>query len=153
VRGTSCGGYKFLEHTADAYFEASGKTLEEAFEYAGKALFETMLNTSKVECRTRKLVVDSGIDAYNALYRWLEDLLIIYNIERLAFTQFKISFDRRVRDPSELSKPLRFLGEICGEEVSPEKHEVRNEVKAVTYSLMKIVKEGDCWYVSTVLDL
>ncbi|MEM0025954.1 MAG: archease [Zestosphaera sp.] len=153
MRGVSCGGYRFLEHTTDAYFEASGKTLEEAFENAGKALFEVMLNTSKVECRAQKLIVDSGIDAYNALYRWLEDLLIIFNVEKLAFTQFKIVFEKSVKDLKDLKKPLRFLGEVCGEKTDPEKHEIRNEVKAVTYSLMKITKENDCWYVSTVLDL
>ncbi|MGC8975377.1 MAG: archease [Thermoprotei archaeon] len=149
----SCGGYRFLEHTADAYFEASGKTLEEAFENAGKALFEVMLDTSRVECKTRKLVVDGGIDAYNAFYRWLEDLLIIFNVEKLAFTQFKVVFEKSLKTLSELNKPLRFLGEVCGENVDPEKHEIRKEVKAVTYSLMKITKENDCWYVSTVLDL
>ena len=150
---TLCGGYRFLEHTADAYFEASGKTLEEAFENAGKALFETMLNTSKVECKTWRLIVDNGIDAYNALYKWLEDLLIIFNVEKLVFTQFKITFEKDLKSPSDLTKPLRFLGEACGENLDPEKHEIRNEVKAVTYSLMKITKENDCWYVSTVLDL
>lgn len=150
---SSCGGYRFLEHTTDAYFEASGKTLEEAFENAGRALFEVMLNTSKVECKTRKLIVDSGIDAYNALYRWLEDLLIIFSVEKLAFTQFSIVFEKSVKGLPELNKPLRFMGEVCGEYVDPEKHEIRNEVKAVTYSLMKITKENDCWYVSTVLDL
>lgn len=153
MRETSCGGYRFLEHTTDAYFEASGKTLEEAFENAGRALFEVMLNTSKVECKIRKLVVDEGIDAYNALYRWLEDLLIIFNVEKLAFTQFKVVFEKSVKNLPDLKKPLRFLGEVCGERTNPEKHEVKNEVKAVTYSLMKIIKENDCWYVSTVLDL
>ncbi|MEM0014437.1 MAG: archease [Zestosphaera sp.] len=148
-----CSGYRFLEHVGDAYFEALGETLEEAFANAGRALFDVMLNTSKVECRVRKLVVDEGMDAYNALYRWLEDLLIVYNVERLAFTQFNIVFEGEVRSNADLSKPLRFLGELCGEPVDLDKHEVRNEVKAVTYSLMKIFKDDGCWHVSTVLDL
>ncbi len=149
----SCEGYKFLEHTADAYFEAFGKTLEEAFANAGRALFEVMLNASKVECRVRRLVVDEGIDAYNALYRWLEDLLIIQNVEKLVFSHFTVSFEREVKDEPDLGRPLRFLGEVCGEKVDPERHELKNEVKAVTYSLMKIFKDGRCWHVSTVLDL
>ncbi|MEM3848959.1 MAG: archease, partial [Zestosphaera sp.] len=102
-----CSGYRFLEHVGDAYFEALGETLEEAFANAGRALFDVMLNTSKVECRVRKLVVDEGMDAYNALYRWLEDLLIVYNVERLAFTQFNIVFEGEVRSNADLSKPLR----------------------------------------------
>ncbi|MEM2021196.1 MAG: archease [Zestosphaera sp.] len=149
----SCRDYKFLEHTADAYFEAFGETLEDAFANAGKALFGVMLNTSKVECKVRRLVVDEGMDAYNALYRWLEDLLIIQSVEKLVFSQFTVSFEKEVKDESDLDKPLKFLGEVCGETVDPGRHEVKNEVKAVTYSLMKIFKDNECWHVSTVLDL
>jgi len=149
----SCLGFKFLEHTADAYVEAAGRNVEEAFSNAAKALFEVMLNTSKVECKVRKLIVDNGIDLYNALYRWLEDLLIIYNVEKLAFTTFKITFNRPINNQEDLSKEVEFLGEVCGEPVDKEKHEVKNEVKAVTYSLMEILKKDECWITRFVLDL
>ncbi len=150
---TSCTGFRFLEHTADAYVEASGYSIEEAFSNAAKALFEVMLNSDRVECKMKKLIVDNGIDLYNALYRWLEDLLIIYNVEKLAFSIFKISFNRPINTQEDLLKEVEFLGEACGEPVDREKHEVKNEVKAVTYSLMEILKKNECWVVRFVLDL
>ncbi|MCD6428025.1 MAG: archease, partial [Desulfurococcales archaeon] len=75
----SCrSGYKFLEHTADAYVEVFGGSLEEIFELAAKAMFEVMVDTSKVRPVERTIIEDSGFDLENALYRWLEDLLIEY---------------------------------------------------------------------------
>jgi SHS2 domain-containing protein len=42
------GKFEFLEHTADVYIAAYGKSLEEAFENAALAMFEVMTDTEKV---------------------------------------------------------------------------------------------------------
>ena len=43
------GGYRFLEHSSDVYVEAWGESLEEAFENAGRAMFDAMTDISKVK--------------------------------------------------------------------------------------------------------
>jgi SHS2 domain-containing protein len=143
-----CGGFRFLEHTADAYVEATGNSLEEAFTYAAKALFELMTDTTKIEAKVRKVISDEGIDLKNALYRWLEDLLILHDSEGLVFKDFRVRF-------TELNdRAVRFVGEAWGEIFNPKKHEVRTEVKAVTYSLMEILHQPDgCWVIRVVFDL
>ncbi len=143
----SCGGFKFLEHTADVYLVASGLSIEEAFECAAKAMFEVMTDTSKVECVERVEVSDSCTDVYNCLYRWLEDLLVIHDSRNLVFTSFKFKFT------SKDGELIRFSGSACGEHFNPEKHEPRVVVKAVTYSLMKVEQVGNCWYAYVVLDV
>ena len=42
------GKFEFLEHTADVYIRAHGKTMEEAYENAALAMFETMTDTDKI---------------------------------------------------------------------------------------------------------
>ena len=41
--------YKFLEHTADAKFQAFGATLEEAFSNAALAMFSVMTEPEKIK--------------------------------------------------------------------------------------------------------
>ena len=41
------GRFEFLEHTADVYIRAYGKTMEEAYENAALAMFEVMTDLIK----------------------------------------------------------------------------------------------------------
>ena len=143
-----CGGFRFLEHMSDVYFESTGRTIEEVFEWAAKALFETMTDTSKVKPREEVVIEDEGIDLMNALYRWLEDLLIEYSSRNMMFSKFHVEYVRKVGEDRVI-----FKGRAWGEPFNPERHEARVEVKAVTYSLMEIGRRDNCWYARVVLDI
>ncbi len=142
-----CRGFKFLEHTADVYFEARGETLEEVFEEAAKAMFSVITDISKVEKEVRRRIEGEGIDLFNALYRWLEELLILHDAEGLVFSDFRVEYVREEGDV------VRFAGEAFGEEFDESKHVKGTEVKAVTYSMMEIGKDDGCWYARVVLDI
>ncbi len=140
-------GFKFLEHTADAYVEVFGSSLEEIFELAAKAMFEVMVDTSKVKPVKHLVLEDSGFDLENALYKWLENLLIEYCANNIVFNKFKVEYVRINNDKVE------FKGHAWGEEFDPETHDPRTEVKAVTYSLMEIKKRNSCWSARVVFDI
>ena len=140
-------GFKFLEHTADVYFEARGKTLEEVFEEAARAMFSVITDISRVEKKIKRRIEGEGIDLFNALYRWLEELLILHDAEGLVFSEFSVEY---VRDEGEV---VKFSGEALGEPFDEKKHERGTEVKAVTYSMMEIGKDNGCWYARVVLDI
>ncbi|MCS7108176.1 MAG: archease [Sulfolobales archaeon] len=142
-----CGGFKFLEHTADVYFVSSGYSLEEAFVNAAKALFETITDTSKVDIDLCIEVSDSCHDLPNCVYRWLEDLLILHDSRNLLFSGFEF----RLSEQSE--GRYMFSAKACGEAFNPNKHEPRVVVKAVTYSLMSIENVDNCWSIYAVLDV
>lgn len=147
IKGGECEGFKFLEHMADVYFEAKGASLEEMFEYAALAMFETMTNLSEVEPKLRYEIKDEGFDLENTLYRWLEDLLIIHDTENMVFSKFKVHYVKKKDEGYE------FYAEAWGEKFNELKHESRLVVKAVTYSLMEIKKEDNCWKALVVLDI
>lgn len=142
-----CNYIKFLEHTADAYIEVCGESLEKAFELAGIALFEVMTDVSRVEPKVARVIEDGGFDLENALYRWLEDLLIEYGRSNLVFGRIKVEYVKREGDG------YVFKAVCLGEHFDPEKHEARTEVKAVTYYLMEIVKSDGTWTLRFVLDI
>ena len=55
-------GYSLLPHTTDAYIEAVGATLEEAMQFAGIALIDTICNVSSVSS-----VITESIEGLKAL--------------------------------------------------------------------------------------
>jgi len=48
--------YKFLPHTADAKFQAFGKTLEEAFKNAAYAMTDIITNHKKVKAKVKETI-------------------------------------------------------------------------------------------------
>jgi protein archease len=140
-------GYRFLEHTSDAYIEAWGQNLEEAFVRAAEGFYETMLNVRNVEPKTVDLVDVQGHDEKELLYDWLEALLLKFDIDRMVYSAFDIS-----RISQEIG-PMMLQARIRGEEYDRQKHGAKAEIKGITYHLMQIEKERDIVTVRFILDL
>lgn len=139
--------FEFLEHTADAYIAAYGKNLEEAFENAALATFETMTDTSKVAQNVEDNVEVEAPDEQALLYTWLEQLLVNFEIKGNLYSGFKISKIEKI------PKGFRFKAKIWGEPYNPEKHPTKVGIKAVTYHRMEINKEPNKVSVKFILDI
>jgi len=139
--------YDFLEHTADAYVAAYGRTLEEAFENAALATFEVMTDVNKVKPHVEDIVEVEARDQSALLYNWLEELLVRFEITNNLFSRFKISVIEKT------SHGLRLKAKIWGDSFDPNKHTQRVGVKAVTYHRMEIVKEPEAVTVKFILDI
>lgn len=132
--------YKFLEHKADAKFQAFGKNLNEAFSNAALAMFSIMVNTKKIEGRTKKEIKVKGKDKKSLLYNFLEELLFLLDTEH--FLLHKI-------EKLEI-KNNELKAKIIGDKIS-KKYEILGEVKAVTYNQMEIKEKP--YMVQVVVDL
>ena len=140
--------FTFLEHMADAYIEAYGDTLEELFENAAIAMFEVMTDTSKVSPVEVRSVETEGFDLESLLYKWLEEWLIIRDSENMVFSKFKVKKIAKVREDKYIIEGLGW-----GERFNPEVHEIRTEVKAVTYHMMEIKQKNGKWVARFLLDI
>jgi SHS2 domain-containing protein len=139
--------FKFLEHKADAYIAAYGRTLEEAFENAALATFEVMTDTEKVEVKTKDLISVDGFDEKALLYNWLETLLVRFELKQTLYKKFMIN--RIEEHPS----GFKLKATIIGEKFDPKKHPQKVGVKAITYHQMEILKEPDEVVVKFILDI
>ena len=83
------GKFEFLEHTADVYVRAHGKTMEEAYENAALALFETMTDSDKITQTKHETLGVEAEDQYALLYNWLEALLVKFETEGMLFSKFR----------------------------------------------------------------
>jgi len=125
-------GFEFLEHTADAYIATYGEDLAEAFENAALAMFETMTDTKAVEPINEKTVVAKGADKQALLYDWLERLLVMFEVEGILFSKFRIHKIQQAKDG------FRLEAKVYGEPYDPERHNQKVGVKAVTYHRMEV---------------
>ncbi len=139
--------FKFLEHRADVYIAAYGKTLEGAFENAALATFETMTETRKVKPKLEETVEVEGFDEKALLYNWLETLLVKFDITEMLYSKFKIEPIKRTE------KGFRLKAKIQGERFNPKKHPQKVGVKAVTYHRMEITKKPNEITVKLILDI
>jgi protein archease len=137
--------YEFFDVTADVGFRAYGENLEEAFENAALAMFEVITNTSKIKPKIKKEIKIEAEDDYGLLFDWLTELLVITDSEGTVFSKFKVKIEKK--DDKYLLE-----GSIWGEELNPSIHEIREEVKAVTYHLMDIKKQNG-YMMRVILDI
>jgi len=118
--------YEFIEHTADIKFIAYGKNLEELFSNCGKALLEVINNEEDILENKEKSFEVKGRDNEELLLNFLEEFLYLLDAENFIV--------------SEIIKLNIFRGKlsclVSGD--SSIKYSSSNNVKAITYSGMKI---------------
>jgi len=137
--------FEFLDiTTADAAFVSFGKDLNEVFSNAGLALFEIITDTKNVETKQERKIEVTGHDLKSVMYSWLSELLFISSSENILFSKFKV----------ELNEDEFTLRAKCwGEEIDLDKHELKAEVKAITYHKMEIKKEDSLWKAQIIVDI
>lgn len=138
--------WEHYEHTADIGIRGYGDTLEEAFEAVAIALFDVMVDVRKVEKKEVREIEVEGEDLYSLLYNFLEELLILHDTEGLVFGDFEVKIEKT-------EQGYRLKAKAYGEELS-EKHEPKEEVKAITYHEMEIkqLTSGE-WMAQLVPDI
>jgi SHS2 domain-containing protein len=141
------GKFEFLEHTADVYIRAHGKTMEEAYENSALAMFEVMTDTEKVAPARKETLKVEAEDEYALLYDWLEALLVKFETEGMLYSKFQIT------DWKETEEILRFKAKVWGEKFDAQKQPQRVAVKAVTYHRMMIIREKDNVVLEFILDI
>lgn len=132
--------YERLDHTADAYVKCYGKTLEECFANAAYALFDQTVDLKGVRPEMSMRIETDGEDHEERLYNFLSELLFIEDTERVFFSEFDVVFEDD-----------KVICDAKGEHWDFEKHDIRTEVKAVTYHLLEVNEKE--LYVTVLFDI
>ncbi len=141
------GKFEFLEHTADVFIRAHGRTMEEAYENAALAMFETMTDSEKIAQTNEQTLEVEAEDQYALLYNWLEALLVKFETENMMYSKFQIV------NWQETAEIFKFKAKVWGEKFESQKHPQKVAVKAVTYHRMVIIKEKDRVVLEFILDI
>ena len=137
--------FRFLDHTADAKFQAYGRTLEEAFSNAALATVSLMWKPDDVERVQEQQVAVSGRDLEQLLVRFLGEVIYLFEARNFLVADVEnLTIERS-------GEGFRLRALFRGEE-RRERHAVFGEVKAVTYNEMRI-EEGCPVTVQVVVDI
>lgn len=139
--------YEQFEHQADIGIRGYGETLEEAFENGARAMFSVMVDLTKVEPKKEIEIKCKAANIEELFVEWLNKLLSKAGIVNLVFSDFKI------KEIKKLNSDYKLLGLAEGEELNLEKHDPEVEVKAATYSQLKVEKRDNQYIVQTIVDV
>jgi SHS2 domain-containing protein len=134
--------YKFLEHTADLKFQAYGKNLDEVFKSSAYAL-KKVICEDRVKEKIKKNIKINGTDLENLLYKFLEEILILFDSENFILgkiAEIKI-------DENKFKLKTKILGD------NAKNYKINSGLKAITYNEMFVKKIKDKWISQVVLDI
>lgn len=136
--------YETFDHEADIGIRGYGKTLEEAFENAARAMFSVMVDLRRVKPVKKFHVVAEAPDVETLLVEWLNQLLATADLEGYLFSDFRVRISK---------DGTRLDGYAFGEPLDRERHEISVEVKGATYSMLEVDKEDGRYRVQCVVDV
>jgi SHS2 domain-containing protein len=136
--------YKFLPHTADAKFQAFGKSMDEAFSSAALAMTSIMVDHEAVKPAMDEEIAVEGSDLKALLYNFLEELLFLFETKGFLLHDMK--------GLTILKNGQYSLKATASGDMNLDQYEMMGEVKAITYNEMEIT-EGETVTLQVVVDL
>jgi SHS2 domain-containing protein len=138
--------YELFEHTADVGIRGKGNSLKEAFSECGNALLEVMYERKTIKPKEKVYITAFAESKENLLINYLNELLTEMDLSEKAFNSIKV---KRIYE----KEGKFFLNAECfGETLDFNKHNLKIEVKAATYSGLKI-QEGKKFIVECIVDV
>jgi SHS2 domain-containing protein len=138
--------YRILPHTADGKFRAFGATIEEAFANAALAVAALMWDWTKVGKDASFRIEARGRDFEQLLVTYLAE--IPYLLETKHFLLGSVEGLSIIGEQDGYTLSATFWGDL-----DPDRHDIFGDVKAITYSEMKIEHACDHWSVQVVADM
>ncbi len=135
--------YKLFDHTADIGIEVWGKTKKELFANAVYSLFDLIVDLTGVNDVNEKVVTTRGADIEDLLINFLRETLYLFNGKRWLVKKCKLL---------ELSD-TQIVAQLRGEPYNSHKHQLRKEIKAVTYHDLSVKKTNEDWRAKVIFDV
>ena len=141
--------YEFLEDvgTADIAFEAIARDLPELFTAAAEATMNVMIdNLDGIEPREKRKIQLENEEIEMLLFDFLQELIYFKDTEQLLL---------RVQAARVDEKDGGYFLSVtaAGENLDPERHQQRADVKAVTLHRFKVERIDNGWKATVILDI
>ncbi len=139
--------YIFLDDiaTADVAIESRGDTLEELFTASAMATFEVMADISRIQPKIKKTLHLENSEIDGLLFDWLAELIYLKDSEFMLFGKYDLKITKNTN--------YQLDAEILGEEINQSKHDLRCDVKAITFHLFEVYEKNGKWISRFILDI
>jgi SHS2 domain-containing protein len=132
-----------FEHQADIGLCIHGRDGAELFAEAGLALASLLCDPITVETRRRYALAGEAGSVEELLVGWLNDLVYLFEGERVVWCRIELP----------LWEPTRYRALLDGEPADPDRHGLRDVVKAATYHGLSVEQGASGWTARVILDV
>ncbi|MFA5055086.1 MAG: archease [Dehalococcoidia bacterium] len=136
-------GFEIIDHTADVAIAAYGADMKKAFANAALGMFSIIAEIDRVDEKTIRNVEVTADGAKDLLVSWLNELLFVFEVEKILFKRFEIS---------ELDTN-KIVARCYGEKIDPKRHSIKTEIKAATYHMTQIEEKPDGVMLQVLFDI
>lgn len=130
----------------DAYIEAFGSSIEEAFDQSARGLINIMFDINSVEGHKLRVLSIRGDDVIVLLYNWLEKILLIIFNDCEIMSRFHVTISR-------LNSSILLEASTLTESLDITKHKYKTEVKGITFHEMEVLEKANKCTCKYIVDL
>jgi SHS2 domain-containing protein len=133
--------YEELDHTADIRLRVRSPSAESLFAETALAMMKIVYGESRQGEEARTIELDAG-NTENLLLDFLSEVLFLSEVENLVFSSANVHIT---------GNSLKAL--LTGEPFDPERHRGGTEIKGISYSGLRIVKEDEGYVLDILFDV
>jgi len=135
--------YQIIDHTADLGIIVQGTDEKNLFIRAAQAMTDLMVEGDISKKTVIKDVSLKGEDFPDLMVRWLGEVLYLFEGEKLIVNSIEIKF----------ISPIKLKSALTLTSYDPEHHQVKREIKAVTYHQISVDQVNDGWEARVMFDI
>ena len=135
--------FDLIEHTADIGIAAYGVDLKQVFANAARGLFSLITELDTISEKNVYHIHVSAPDREALMVNWLNELIYRFEVKEMLFHRFTIN--------TLTNTELKATG--YGEKIDLAKHELKIQVKAATFHMLKIKQNNDGWEAQVIFDV
>ena len=140
--------YKIHEDKAiaDIAIEAFGKDINELFENAAFAISDLSANLEIINNQETKTLIFENSKVEDLLFDFLSEIIYIKDTDSFIFKNSSVKIEEK--------NGKYFLeAKLSGEKIDRERHELKADIKAITFHMFKIEKMENKWNAFFVVDV
>jgi len=135
--------YRILNRSSELVIKVFGKSQAELFANSGFALFDLMTDIEKVQGQEHLPVEVEGMDRDDLMVNWMRELLYLFQGSGYLLKEFHVAD----------VKENYVRGEVVGEKLDPDRHEIQREIRSIAYHQSRMAKTGDQWTAQVIFEL
>ena len=143
-------GYETIEHTADMGLHVWADSERGLFEMAARGMLAQIVKPKMIKALEKKIVYVEAENLEELFLKWLKEILFI--LEKFSFA-IKGCRVEEINLTSEAGKKQILRGVCSGEKINPTRHDICNEIKAVTRHDFHLEKQESLWEARILFDV
>jgi protein archease len=134
--------WEHFSHGSDIGVRGFGASVEEAFEQAAVALTAVVADVSRIRQLESIEVRCTAPDVELLLVSWLNAVIYEMAVRKMLFSGFQVA-----------TSGCSLTGNLLGEKVDPERHQLAVEAKGATYTGLRVAQQDGQWLAECVVDV